>query len=412
MNGRIGKRSESSRRRELPGGEERRGHLPDQGERRGQLLKEERLQPLRKKLLTSALPYYENFIKQRADDPRVRRDLAAAYLRASRINVHIGMNEEGQEQAAQAVEIYERVARGVARRQGAAQVRWPTAIDSLADLQYDAGQTKAALDSFSRVIELQELLWSEDPSNVELGRSSLTATPGERAEERRRRRGRGGRRWPAVRGNLRETAFDQPAGGERTRLLEDSLPRTTAAVTLSSCLKAIEIYRARVESRGPERVTLRGPEGVNLFGPLKNAGYIVIFIGQPAEGGTALVGGEAIVRKMVPREPQVGPLISCTSISRWAKWVRALSCRVRREPRGRRWKRPWPSRRSCSAERSRSAAPGLSTTAWFSYLLGRLECESGDFAGGLGHCELAHAGDEQKLRDADDRAWERTTPWL
>ena len=49
------------------------------------LLKEERLQPLRKELLTLALGYYEKFILQRADDPSVRKELAGAYIRAGDI---------------------------------------------------------------------------------------------------------------------------------------------------------------------------------------------------------------------------------------------------------------------------------------------------------------------------------------
>ncbi len=46
------------------------------------LLKEPRLQPLRKELLGLALDYYLGFIKKRADDPSVRKDLADACIRA------------------------------------------------------------------------------------------------------------------------------------------------------------------------------------------------------------------------------------------------------------------------------------------------------------------------------------------
>ena len=49
------------------------------------LLKEPRLQPLRKELLSLALDYYLGFIKERADDPSVRKDLADAYIRAGDI---------------------------------------------------------------------------------------------------------------------------------------------------------------------------------------------------------------------------------------------------------------------------------------------------------------------------------------
>ena len=48
-----------------------------------QLLKEPRLQPLRKELLTLALKYYEKFIDQSAHDPSVRKELADAQIRAA-----------------------------------------------------------------------------------------------------------------------------------------------------------------------------------------------------------------------------------------------------------------------------------------------------------------------------------------
>ena len=44
------------------------------------LLKEPRLQPLRKELLKLALDYYLDFIKDRADEPSVRKDLADAHI--------------------------------------------------------------------------------------------------------------------------------------------------------------------------------------------------------------------------------------------------------------------------------------------------------------------------------------------
>ena len=178
------------------------------------LLKEDRLAPLRKKLLMSALPYYENFIKQRANDPKVRRDLAAAYFRASIINYEIGLNPEGQTQAARAVKIYEEL---LAESPGDKQLREDLAdsYHSLAWLQYHAGQTKTSLATLNRVIELQEPWWGENPSDVELGRGLADSVlPASARQKRLWRRGRGCRRYPAVRGDPRETAFDHPTRGE------------------------------------------------------------------------------------------------------------------------------------------------------------------------------------------------------
>ena len=48
------------------------------------------LQPLRKKLLESALKYYKEFIQQRGDDPRLRKELAQAYFRVGLITAETG----------------------------------------------------------------------------------------------------------------------------------------------------------------------------------------------------------------------------------------------------------------------------------------------------------------------------------
>jgi eukaryotic-like serine/threonine-protein kinase len=55
-----------------------------------ELLNEPGMQPLRKKLLSSALDYYQGFIYQRSDDPSLRRQLAEAYRRLGEINGELG----------------------------------------------------------------------------------------------------------------------------------------------------------------------------------------------------------------------------------------------------------------------------------------------------------------------------------
>jgi serine/threonine-protein kinase len=61
-----------------------------------QLLNEPGMQPLRKKLLEQAVPYYRAFAAQRRDDPALRLDLASTYLRWGSIASDIGANEEAE----------------------------------------------------------------------------------------------------------------------------------------------------------------------------------------------------------------------------------------------------------------------------------------------------------------------------
>jgi serine/threonine-protein kinase len=52
------------------------------------------LQPLRKELLTQALRYYQEFLKGRANDPILQRDLASGYARMGKITAQIGSPAE------------------------------------------------------------------------------------------------------------------------------------------------------------------------------------------------------------------------------------------------------------------------------------------------------------------------------
>ncbi|MFO0949809.1 MAG: protein kinase [Isosphaeraceae bacterium] len=58
------------------------------------LLQVEGMQPLRRELLETALAYYKDFLRKRADDPTMRADLGAAYTRVARITDQIGTREE------------------------------------------------------------------------------------------------------------------------------------------------------------------------------------------------------------------------------------------------------------------------------------------------------------------------------
>ncbi len=55
------------------------------------------LQPLRQELLESALPYYESFVRKRAEDPALAHELASAYGRLANINADLGRGPEALE---------------------------------------------------------------------------------------------------------------------------------------------------------------------------------------------------------------------------------------------------------------------------------------------------------------------------
>jgi serine/threonine protein kinase/tetratricopeptide (TPR) repeat protein len=73
----------------------------------GDALKAPGLQPLRRDLLRSALSFYQEFLRERHDDPALRSELAAIHLRAARIQGELGNEAERKTAAREAVKLYE-----------------------------------------------------------------------------------------------------------------------------------------------------------------------------------------------------------------------------------------------------------------------------------------------------------------
>jgi serine/threonine protein kinase len=76
-----------------------------------QLADKPELQRLRRRLLGVALEYYQDFIEQRRDDPSLRADLAATYLRMATILDETGSRKETLEALERARQLHEKQAR-------------------------------------------------------------------------------------------------------------------------------------------------------------------------------------------------------------------------------------------------------------------------------------------------------------
>ena len=73
-------------------------------------LKSHNLESLRRKLLETARGFYEQFIQQEPQEPALRADWAAAYLRLARITAETGSKTDAVTLAEQALRAYERLA--------------------------------------------------------------------------------------------------------------------------------------------------------------------------------------------------------------------------------------------------------------------------------------------------------------
>jgi serine/threonine protein kinase/tetratricopeptide (TPR) repeat protein len=120
------------------------------------------LQPLRRELLSSALRFYEDFVKERGDDPTLKAGLAAAQLRLAKIQHEIGAEPQAQLTLRQATTLYETAShdrpddRGL--RDGLAQCCVQLGI---AQMPFDQ-----ALGQFERAITLWQALRQAEPSSA------------------------------------------------------------------------------------------------------------------------------------------------------------------------------------------------------------------------------------------------------
>ena len=68
-----------------------------------QLLHVPQMEPVRRDLLQDALRFYQEFLRERGDNPLVRSEAAKAYRRVGQIQVLLGQRDEGEEAYRQAV---------------------------------------------------------------------------------------------------------------------------------------------------------------------------------------------------------------------------------------------------------------------------------------------------------------------
>ncbi len=120
------------------------------------------LQPLRRDLLTAALAYYQDFVRQRGDDPALKIGLADAQLRLGRILRDLGEDAPSRAALEQALALHEAAARDRpddrALRDGLAQSCFQLGVARM--------PSDAALPHVERAISLWETLARAEPANT------------------------------------------------------------------------------------------------------------------------------------------------------------------------------------------------------------------------------------------------------
>ena len=106
------------------------------------------LQPLRKELLESALPYYESFIRRRADDPALAHELASAYSRLAKINADLGRGPEALDGYRKALEVLSRRTERPGDDDSRHQAEVARCHQAIGDVHRQAEDLPAALQSY------------------------------------------------------------------------------------------------------------------------------------------------------------------------------------------------------------------------------------------------------------------------
>lgn len=130
------------------------------------LLKDERFQPLRKKLLSDALRHYRTFIDSQRPESGRRRELAKAFWRVAYISWRTGSVDDALIANRQAIKIYEEIH---SENPIAADCAFELAmaLQNLGTLQLASADSAAARTSLERAAEVADKLVAEIPTNAE-----------------------------------------------------------------------------------------------------------------------------------------------------------------------------------------------------------------------------------------------------
>jgi tetratricopeptide (TPR) repeat protein len=134
-----------------------------------QVLDQPGLQPLRSKLLKSALQYYQGFVEERGADPTLQKELAEAYRRAGSITSEIGSKDEAEPPLRQAIGLFQALLEGTPDDEEL-QSGLARSYQVLAYVQAFGSQAAQAKETAEHAVALLEKLRAAHPQVTEYGR--------------------------------------------------------------------------------------------------------------------------------------------------------------------------------------------------------------------------------------------------
>jgi serine/threonine protein kinase/tetratricopeptide (TPR) repeat protein len=142
-----------------------------------QLLQVPGMQPLRADLLASALKFYEDFAKERTDDPELTAELAATFGRVGFLHADLGGPVEARKAYEQAIIRYETLVKSNPPNAADLQDKLAAVWQDLGDLEY-WNKRDQARQSYQHCVAIREALVKAHPENTQYRRNLSRAYNG------------------------------------------------------------------------------------------------------------------------------------------------------------------------------------------------------------------------------------------
>jgi len=137
-------------------------------------LKAHGLESLRRKLLSTAREFYEQFIKQRANDKELRGEMITAYQNLADISRQVGDNKAAEDALRKALTLT-REEGAQKKGDGDQKVRLSNLQFTLGMTLADTGRFKEAETAYKRALEIEDAIGQHDPDNQDhLSRQAST----------------------------------------------------------------------------------------------------------------------------------------------------------------------------------------------------------------------------------------------
>jgi serine/threonine-protein kinase len=266
------------------------------------------LQPLRRQLLSQALAYYQDFIKQRAEDPTLQREMAEACRRAGEITGEIGSREEAIRVFEKGISLFEPLLAAapddVELRSGLGCSQQMLAYYNLRSEQVDLGE-RAARTAIALFAPLEAKFPEVSEYGRRLARSyDLLAVVGLETGRNREYEPN----WDHASEVLRRTIARHPDDLEAKNQLgviysnsgESLEARDDQVGACNNRSRAIDLLRQLLRQE-PENPLVRRSLTIGL----SNLGRAEANMGQPLLGERHIKEGDAVLKPIVTENPSV-----------------------------------------------------------------------------------------------------------